>query len=99
MVRYETETNKAFGLTWKMKSDRRALERLQDLSGSKNKAIISAINGYFEQENDLAETIRETIMECLRDMSVVQTQAEPTTETLSEEENELMDSLDMFLGG
>ena len=32
-------------------------------------------------------------------MSVVQTQAEPTTETLSEEENELMDSLDMFLGG
>ena len=74
-------------------------ERLQDLSGSKNKAIISAINGYFEQENDLAETIRETIMECLRDMSVVQTQAEPTTETLSEEENELMDSLDMFLGG
>ena len=57
-------------------SDRRAWERLQDLSGSKNKAIISAINGYFEQENDLAETIRETIMECLRDMSVVQTQAE-----------------------
>ena len=39
-------------------SDRRAWERLQDLSGSKNKAIISAINGYFEQENDLAETIR-----------------------------------------
>lgn len=38
-------------------SDRRAWERLQDLSGSKNKAIISAINGYFEQENNLAETI------------------------------------------
>ena len=80
-------------------ADRKAWELLQNLSGSKNKAIISAINGYFEQENDLAETIRETIMECLRDMSVVQTQAEPTTETLSEEENELMDSLDMFLGG
>lgn len=80
-------------------SDRRAWERSQDLSGSKTKAIISAINGYFEQENNLAETIRETIMECLRDMSVVQTQAEPTTERLSEEENEFMDSLDMFFGG
>ena len=38
-------------------------------------------------------------MECLRDMSVVQTQAEPTTERLSEEEIEFMDSLDMFFGG
>lgn len=34
----------------------------------------------------------------LRNISVVQAQAEPTTEILSEEENELMDSLDMFLG-
>ena len=42
-------------------SDRRAWERLQDLSGSKNKAIISAINGYFEQENNLAETIRRCV--------------------------------------
>lgn len=32
-------------------------------------------------------------------MSVVQIQTEPTTERLSEEENELMDSLNMFLGG
>lgn len=79
-------------------SDRRAWEHLQGLSGSRNKAVISAINRYFEQENNLAETIRETIMECLQDVSVVQTQAESTTERLSEEENELMDSLDMFLG-
>jgi hypothetical protein len=64
----------------------------------KNKAIISAINGYFEQDNNLAEIVRETIAECLRNISVVQAQAEPTTEILSEEENELMDSLDMFLG-
>lgn len=77
---------------------RKAWELLQNLSGSKNKAIISAINGYFEQDNNLAEIVRETIAECLRNISVVQTQAEPTTEILSEEENELMDSLDMFLG-
>ena len=73
-------------------------ENLQNLSGSKNKAIISAINGYFEQDNNLAEIVRETIAECLRNISVVQAQAEPITEILSEEENELMDSLDMFLG-
>lgn len=72
---------------------------MQDLSGSKNKAVISAINGYFEKDNNLEEVIRETIKECLRDMSVVQIQTEPTTERLSEEENELMDSLNMFLGG
>lgn len=80
-------------------NDRKAWKHLQDLSGSKNKAVISAINGYFEKDNNLEEVIRETIKECLRDMSVVQIQTEPTTERLSEEENELMDSLNMFLGG
>lgn len=79
-------------------ADRKAWELLQNLSGSKNKATISAINGYFEQDNNLAEIVRETIAECLRNISIVHAQAEPTTEILSEEENELMDSLDMFLG-
>lgn len=79
-------------------ADRKAWELLQNLSGSKNKAIISAINGYFEQDNNLAEIVRETIAECLRNISVVPAQADPTTEILSEEENELMDSLDMFFG-
>lgn len=31
-------------------NDRKAWKHLQDLSGSKNKAVISAINGYFEKE-------------------------------------------------
>ena len=35
-------------------ADRKAWELLQNLSCSKNKAIISAINGYFEQDNNLA---------------------------------------------
>lgn len=91
---------KRMGLRFNLdnEADRKTWELLQNLSGSKNKAIISAINGYFEQDNNLAEIVRETIAECLRNISVVQAQAELTTEILSEEENELMDSLDMFLG-
>lgn len=34
-------------------ADRRAWEHLQGLSGSKNKAVISSINRYFETEGDL----------------------------------------------
>ena len=80
-------------------ADRRAWEHLQSLSGSKNKAVISSINRYFETEGDLVEIIREIIKECFRDMLVVQVQDKPPAEILSGEENELMDSLDMFLGG
>ena len=65
----------------------------------KNKAVISSINRYFETEGDLVEIIREIIKECFRDMLVVQVQDKPPAEILSGEENELMDSLDMFLGG
>lgn len=79
-------------------SDRKAWEYLQDLSDSKNKAIISAINTYFEQGENLAEVVRQTIQECFRDVSVVGTQGEPPPEILSEEETEFMDSMDMFLG-
>lgn len=80
-------------------ADRRAWEHLQGLSGSKNKAVISSINRYFETEGDLVEIIREIIKEYFRDMLVVQVQDKPPAEILSGEENELMDSLDMFLGG
>ena len=79
-------------------ADRRAWEHLQGLSDSKNKAVISSINRYFETEGDLVEIIREIIKECFRDMLVVQVQDKPPAEILSEEENELMDSLDMFFG-
>ena len=62
-------------------------------SDSKNKAIIASINAYFETDRNLAKVIRETIRECLKDISV----ADKPTEEISEDENTLMDSLDMFL--
>ena len=76
------------------KEERRAWEYLENFKGSKNSAVISAINSYFEPKDDLKETIRETIWECLKDVSV----APIITEALSEEENDLLDSVDMFLG-
>ena len=74
--------------------ERRAWESLENFKGSKNGVVISAINSYFEPNDDLKETIRETIRECLKDVQV----ASAKTEALSEEENELLDSVDMFLG-
>ena len=76
------------------KEELRAWEYLENFKGSKNGAVISAINSYFEPKDDLKETIRETIRECLKDVSF----ATIKTEALSEEENDLLDSVDMFLG-
>ena len=76
------------------KEELRAWEYLENFKGSKNSAVISAINSYFEPKDDLKETIRETIRECLKDVQV----ASAKTEALSEEENDLLDSVDMFLG-
>ena len=76
------------------KEELRAWEHLENFKGSKNRAVISAINSYFEPKDDLKETIRETIRECLKDVQFTSAK----TETLSEEENELLDSVDMFLG-
>ncbi len=89
---------KRFSLRFNLdnEADRKAWEHLQTAPDSKNKAIISAINAYFETDVRIETIIRETIRECLKDISVVQTTAEPTEE-ISEDENTLMDSLDMFL--
>ena len=78
-------------------ADRKAWEHLQSAPDSKNKAIISAINAYFEQDGNLEKVIRETIRECLKDISIVQMAAEEPTEEISEDENTLMDSLEMFM--
>ena len=89
---------KRFSLRFNLdnEADRKAWEYLQSAPDSKNKAIISAINAYFEQDGNLEKVIRETIRECLKDISVVQAAAEPTEE-ISEDENTLMDSLEMFM--
>ncbi len=77
--------------------DRRAWERLQALEDSRTKTIISAINAYFDREVDLRDVIRETIRECLKDVSVVQKVEDNSENEISAEEDVLMDSLDLFL--
>ena len=92
-------TIKRFSLRFNLdnEADRKALEHLQSVTDSKNKAIISAINAYFENNGNLEKVIRETIRECLKDIYIAQAVAEAPTEEISEDENSLMDSLDMFL--
>ena len=90
---------KRFSLRFNLdnKADRKAWEYLQSAPDSKNKALISAINAYFETDGNLEKVIRETIRECLKDISVMQAVTEEPTEEISEDENTLMDSLDMFM--
>ena len=90
---------KRFSLRFNLdnEADCRAWEHLQSVTDSKNKAIISAINACFEQGGNLEKVIRETIKECLKDISVVQAVTEEPTEEISEDENTLMDSLEMFM--
>ena len=90
---------KRFSLRFNLdnEAERKAWEHLQSVLDSKNKAIISAINAYFETDGNLEKVIRETIRECLKDISVVQAAVEEQTEEISEDENTLMDSLEMFM--
>ena len=79
-------------------TDRKAWEHLKNATDSKNKAVITAINQFYEPPTEVTEVIRKAIRECLQNLSVIQTESAQPTEALSEEENELMDCLDMFLG-
>ena len=80
-------------------ADRSAWEHLENVADSKNKAVITAVNQFYEPHAEITETIKETIRECLQNVSVIQTETAQPSETLSEEENLLLDSLDDFLGG
>ncbi len=80
-------------------ADRSAWEHLKNATDSKNKAVITAINQFYEPHTEITEVIRKTIRECLQNLYVVQTESAQPTETLSEEENLLLNSLDDFLGG
>ena len=90
---------KRFSLRFNLdnEADSRAWEYLQTAPDSKNKVIIASINAYFKTDGNLEKMIRETIRECLKDISIVKAAAEESTEEISEDENSLMDSLDMFL--
>ena len=89
---------KRFSLRFNLDNEieRKAWEHLQSAPDSKNKAIIASINAYFETDGNIEKVIRETIRECLKDISVVKVAEEPTEE-ISEDENTLMDSLDLFM--
>ena len=80
-------------------TDRKAWEHSKSVTDSKNKAVITAINQFYESHAEITGTIKKTIQECLQNLSVVQTESTKPPETLSEEENLLLDSLDDFLGG
>ena len=79
-------------------ADRKAWEHLKNTADSKNKAVITAINQFYEPHTEITEVIRKTIRECLQNLSVIQMESAQPTEALSEEDNELMYCLDMFLG-
>ena len=79
-------------------ADRKTWEHLKNATDSKNKSVITAINQFYEPYTEITEVIRTTIRECLQNLSVIQMESAQPTDALSEEENELMDSLDMFLG-
>ena len=68
---------------------RKAWEYLQT-QGSKSKAIIYALNS---QNCDITEIIKQTIKECLKDITFTQVKEN----TISNDENSLLDSLDDFL--
>ena len=89
---------KRFSLRFNLdnEAERKAWEHLQSAPDSKNKTIISAINAYFETDGNIEKVIRETIRECLKDMPIIKAVEEPIEE-ISEDENTLMDSLDLFM--
>ncbi|HBR30570.1 MAG TPA: hypothetical protein DD733_00655 [Clostridiales bacterium] len=79
-------------------ADRRAWENLQKADTSRNQAIITAINAYFEPDDTkTSELIRKTIQECLQNISITAPLTTNPRSVVSEEENALLDSLDDFL--
>ncbi|MDD4494241.1 MAG: hypothetical protein PHV32_07815 [Eubacteriales bacterium] len=80
--------------------DRKAWEHLQSAKGSKNSAVISAINALFEPDTTpFVDVIRQTITECFQNVAITQAATVEKPDSLSEDENNLLDTLDEFLGG
>ena len=80
--------------------DCKAWEHLQAAKGSKNSAVISAINTFFEPNTTpTADVIRQIIRECFQNVAIAQIKTEEKSNILSVDESNLLDTLDEFLGG
>lgn len=81
-------------------SDRKAWEHLQRITDSKNKAVIDALTASFEHKNNIRELIRQTIRECLSVGTFVHTDisSQAVETAVSEDEAELLDAMDAFMG-
>ncbi len=79
--------------------ERKAWEYLQKQPDSKNQTIIKAINNMANPQASIAQVIETTIRDCLNSLSVMQPPETKQTATLSEDENQLLDTLEDFLGG
>ena len=76
--------------------DRNAWNYLQNVSGSKNQRVIDAINISSNLEETIKRTVRTSIKECLRNISVIA--SDESKSEISDDEIELMDNIEAFLG-
>ena len=56
-------------------ADRKAWEHLKNTTDSMNKAVITAINQFYEPHIEITEVIKNTIQECMQNLSVIQTES------------------------
>ena len=79
--------------------ERKAWEYLQKQPDSKNQTIIKAINDMANPQASITQVIEATIRDCLNGLSVVQPSKTKDVPVLSDDENQLLDTLEDFLGG
>ena len=77
-------------------ADRNAWNYLQNVSGSKNQRVIDAINISSNLEETIKRTVRTSIRECLKNVSVIS--GDESESEISDDEIELMDNIEAFLG-
>ena len=79
--------------------ERKAWEYLQNQPDSKNQTIIKAINDMANPQASITQVIEATICDCLNGLSVMQPDETKEVSVLSDDENQLLDTLEDFLGG
>ena len=77
-------------------ADRNAWNYLQNVSGSKNQRVIDSINISSNLQETIKKTIRTSIREFLKNLSVIV--SDGSKSEISNDEIELMDNIEAFLG-